>query len=368
MPLVSKKFTFENVANQATFLGNIRTVIDETVCGPEFAWIIDRFTPGNDGELLIHSNGLYDNQNLYFSIRLLAHNENTSNIHLCGQTDYSTSASYDNQPGRFTITPQGMPIDKQRNMIVAPTTKQIIFVNKQLINVFWQEDLYYNGVIYPIWRRFTLGAMIGLIEEEETLLNFVNEMCASGNGWSGSPFMGNIAHSLPATTGSGSGVGRLDTPRFSGGLLWKQPYDNAPLNKDTGFNGAAGNPRWFSTLHAAEDIRYSYYYLGQSFNATASFWNSDRLVANYNNCTRFNVSAVKHFLHRPIVFLYEEFDSVNIFVHPIGYLPYYGIRMSTMLKGDDTISYGSDNYAVFPILRDNIADGFGMAIKYIEGD
>ena len=47
--MISKKFTFVNVANQATFLGNIKTVVDSGYCGSEYGWTIDSYTSGDDG-------------------------------------------------------------------------------------------------------------------------------------------------------------------------------------------------------------------------------------------------------------------------------------------------------------------------------
>ena len=106
--MISKKYTFLNVGNQASFLGNIRTVVDKAYCGNDYGWDIDRYVSGNDGELLLHSNGVYGNQNLYYSIKLRVPDSGTSHIHLCGQTGYDGGANYDTQPGKFTVNTAGL--------------------------------------------------------------------------------------------------------------------------------------------------------------------------------------------------------------------------------------------------------------------
>jgi len=372
MATISKKFTFTDVGNQATFLSNIYNVVQESSSGAAFCWAVDRYEAGADGELLIHSKGLYGKQNLYYSIKLRNPNSGTSHIHLCGQTDYNVGARYDEQPGKFTQNSAGLPnswdganvSQRPANYLRTPVSKQVIFVNKQFIAVFWEDDCYLvprEDRVYAIWRRFIIGAMDGLIPEEETLLNYVNEVCAAPRGWSSSPFIGAFGHQMPSSSGYNN-VRSYPTT----GLLWKQPYDNEAVNKDIDqsyvLNAShSGTTRWWSTINYASGRFWD----ENTYNFGNSNWNSYRVGGFYTDGTRYNISVVKHFLHRPIVHLYEKLSDTNIFLHPIGYLPYCAVRMSNYLKGDDTISFGTKNFAVYPTIRNG--DSFGTALEYIEG-
>ena len=375
---LSKKFIFTNVPNLATFLGNIRTVVDAATCGEDYAWDIDRFTPGDEGELLIHSTGLFDNQNLYYSIKLRNPLSSTAHIHLCGQTGYSAGSSYDTQPGKFTTNIAGLPSawngetgGAAANYVTAPVGTQVIFVNKQFIAVFWDDDRWFHvyNRIQPLWRRFIIGAMSGLIPEEETLLNFVDEVCVSAYDFSSSPFMGSFKHKRYANWTSGTNSGSFSTLQPTAGLLWKQPYDAVPVNKDNDISSNPratvkdANPRWQSTIHYSEFMQRNH---NRNTASNGGYWNTHRIAGSYADCVRYNVSMVRHFLHQPIVFLYEELDSVNVFLHPIAYLPYYAVRLQNMLVANDTITYGTDTYSVFPVLKNEST--FGIALKFIEGN
>ena len=63
--------------------------------------------------------------------------------------------------------------------------------------------------------------------------------------------------------------------------------------------------------------------------------------------------------------LYEQISAEEIYHYPVGYLPYNAVRMGNILKGDDTISYGTKNFSVYPTLREG--NDFGVALEYIQG-
>lgn len=371
--MISKKYTFLNVGNQASFLGNIKTAVDVANAGNDYGWVIDRYNSGDDGELLIHSGGAYGNQNLYYSIKLRVPNNGISHIHLCGQTGYNSGSNYDAQPGKFTVNVAGLGEQwdgassvHPANFVRSPITKQVVFVNKQFIMVFWKQDctlLSLPGTTYPLWCRFFIGAMDSFFPTTETLLNWTDEVTWSRRGWTSSMFVGGHKH-IPYYAN-----GWNTAPKPTTGLLWKQPYDATPVNKELYWSSASwSNPmRWMSTIHHYDN--FCYYSgsgtAGNPYNFTAFDVGGWRKGGSYTDSTRFNVSVVKHFLHRPVVMFFEYLDAQNIFFHPIAYLPYQALRMGNLLKGDDVISYGTRNFSVYPDCRDGVA--FGCALEFIEG-
>lgn len=368
--MISKKYTFLNVGNQASFLGNIRTVVDVANAGVDYGWTIDRYNSGDDGEILLHSNGVYGNQNLFYSIKLRNPDSGCSHIHICGQTGYDSGAGYDVQPGRFTeesntIAPAWNGISSTGNQgcyLKAPVTKQVIFVNKQFIYVFWKHDItrYYWADTYPTWQSFFIGALDSFFPETELYLNWMNQTLWSDRGWYSSPFIGAYGF-YPYL-----GYGWYSDPRPSHGLLFKQPFDTSAVNKDKFLSGTRGtlvsSPRLYSTIYYSD--RGHYFWSG-SHNWGAWDINSWRIGFGYRAGTRYNVSVVKHFLHRPVMMLYESLSAEDTYHYPIGYLPYSAVRMGNLLKGDDTISYGTRNFSVYPTLREG--NDFGVALEYIVG-
>ncbi len=364
--MISKKYTFLNVGNQASFLGNIKTSVDIANAGNDYGWIIDRYNSGDDGELLIHSLGAYGNQSLYYSIKLRNPNTGVSHIHLCGQTGYDSGSNYDAQPGKFTANTRGLPAswngtagNYPANFIKSPVDKQVVFVNKQFIMVFWRQDctlMSPPGTTYPLWNRFFIGAMDSFFPTTETLLNSVDEVCWGRYGWASSMFVGGHKH-LPYNTNS--------TTQPTTGFLWKQPYDPSPKNIDPFWaENSPSNPiRWTSTINHYDN--YHYYKGSNPHQYTGLDVGAYRLGGFYTDSTRFNVSVIKHFLHRPVVFFYEYLSASSIMCHPLCYLPYQAIRMYNLLKGDDVISYGTRNFSVYPDCRDGVA--FGCALEFIEG-
>lgn len=375
--MISKKFTFLNVGNQATFLGNIKESIDAANIGTDYGWVIDSYTSGDDGLIMAHSFGAHGNQNLFYSIKLRNPNSGTSHIHICGQTGYDSGQGYDTQPGKFTVETMGLAPEWNgisdnstgANYLKTPTTKQVIFVNKQNIYVFWEGEIaLLNGTVYPVWWHFTIGAVDSFFPETETLLNYVDETVWSIRGWSGKNWMGGWGYYPRQYTTNGF----YWHPRPSCGLLYKQPFDPVPVNKDffTSTNSSAlplqSSPRWYSTIHYNDSHNY-YTYNSSPPNYYYGSWDytSWRLGANYTRGTTYNESFVKHFMHKPVVILYEGLDAENIFHYPIAYLPYQAIYMGGLLKGDDTVSFGTRNFGVYPTFRNGNA--YGMAIEFIEG-
>lgn len=369
--MISKKYTFLNVGNQASFLGNIRNAVDIANAGNDYGWIIDRYNSGDDGELLIHSNGAYGNQNLYYSIKLRVPDSGVSHIHICGQTGYSAGSNYDAQPGKFTINAAGLGDQWNgsgntypANYVKSPVTKQIVFVNKQFIMVFWRQDvtlLSPPGNTYPLWCRMFIGAMDSFFPTTETLLNWVDEVTWGRYGWTSSMFCGGHKH-LPYYYS-----GWPTKPKPTTGLLWKQPYDSTPVNKELYWASESwSNPmRWFSTINHHDNYCYYYYGSGNSV-FTSRDVASWRLGGGfYTDSTRYNVSVIKHFLHRPVVWFYEYINASAVFFHPLCYLPYQAVRMENLLKGDDVISYGTRNFSVYPDCRNG--NVFGCAVEFIEG-
>lgn len=368
--MISKKYTFINVGNQASFLGNIKTSVDVANAGVDYGWTIDRYVSGDDGELLLHSTGAYGNQNLYYSVKMRVPNSGVSHIHLCGQTGFDNGQNYDAQPGKFTLNAAGLGAEwngtannNPANYVKSPVSKQIVFVNKQFIMVLWKQDIILAsppGTVYPAWCRFFIGAMDSLFPTTETLLNWVDETTWGRLGWTSSMFTGGHKH-LPYYSG-----GWPTQPKPTTGLLWKQPYDASPVNKELYWASETWtNPtRWYSTIPHGDN--YCWY-------GPTSFYSRDVHNSNYwRTCggfyydsTRYNVSVVKHFLHRPVCYLYEYRDASNIFTHPFAYIPYQAVRMGNLLKGDDVISYGTRNFSVYPDIRDGNA--FGCALEFIEG-
>ena len=366
---VYKKTSFTSVGNLATFLGNIKTAIDKDVIGTTYGWTIDRYTAGNSGEILAHANGMYGNQNLFYSIKLRNPTNECAHIHLCGQQGYNSVNTYDNQPGKFTDNSRGLPgawdgttatdMLQIANFVRAPITKMVVFCNKQAILVFWKEDMVLKcPYTYPVWKRFIIGAMDSLFPTTELYLNFVDETIATDLGFGSSPFMGSYKYHPYNWTCD---------QRPTTGLLYKQPFDVAAENKDI-FNNYA--TYWGSTITSYEQN----YYYSHSWNGTCYYsytggsypWDY-RLIGVYNTSTRYNQSVVKHNLHRPIVYLYENVDSSHKYLNPIGYLPYYAVQFSIVLSADDTISYGTRNFSVFPVLKDShFATAFhGIAIEFV---
>lgn len=372
--MISKKYTFLNVGNQASFLGNIRAVVDKAHCGNDYGWDIDRYVAGDDGELLLHSSGAYGNQNLYYSVKLRVPNSGTSHIHICGQTGYDSGANYDAQPGKFTVNIAGLGSSwdgssdgHTANYIKSPVEKQVIFVNKQFIMVFWRQDctiLAPPGTTHPLWCRIFIGAMDSLFPATETFLNWVDETLWSKRGWSSSMFMGGHKH-IPQWWSSGW----TNLAKPTTGLLWKQPYDPSAVNKELYWASEAGfdtnTMRWMSTINHYDNYHYSNFNSGIHYYYTRDVGGVWRRGGSYTDGTRFNVSVVKHFLHRPVVLFNQYVDPQNIFFHPIGYLPYQAVRMGNLLKGDDIISYSTKNFSVYPDCRDTSA--FGCALEFIEG-
>lgn len=378
--MISKKFTFLNVGNQATFLGNIKNSIDAANIGTDYGWVIDRYDSGDDGLIMAHSFGAHGNQNLFYSMKLRNPNSGTSHLHICGQTGYDVGLSYDAQPGRFTVETMGLPdtwngvvdFTKAASFVKTPTVKQVIFVNKQNIHVFWEGEIStaVQAIVYPVWWRFTIGAMDSFFPEIETVLNYVDSTVWCPRGWSSCNFMGGWGYYMQPYSGSSFYV----HPQPTTGLLFKQPFDSVPVNKDFFTNSSVftsttplrSSPRWYSTVH----FRDSYNMHSNSFNPTMwhyTQWDytSWRLGANYTRGLNYNTSFVKHFMHKPVVILFESLDEENIFHYPIAYLPYQAIYMEGLLKGDDTVSFGTRNFGVYPTFRNGNA--FGMAIEFIEG-
>ena len=366
---VYKKTTFTNVGNLATFLGNIKSASDINDIGATYGWTVDRYVAGNSGELLLHSNGMYGNQNLYYSVKLRNPSNECAHIHLVGQQGYAGGNSYDAQPGRYSDNSRGLPstwygtmsasFSQIANFVRAPITKMVVFCNKQTIIVFWKEEItLFYPYTYPVWKRFVIGAMDSLFPTTEQYLNYIDETPCTNLGFSSSPFMGCYKHH-PYNWG-------VD-PRPSTGFLYKQPFDGAAENKDI-FNSY--NTRWGSTITSFEaSLYYAYSWDGVGYyhytNGTL-YWDY-RLLGFYNASTRYNQSVVKHVLHRPIVYLYEYVDSSHVYLNPIGYLPFYAVQYSGVLSSDDTISYGTRNFAVFPVFKDGhfCSTTHGMAIEYV---
>jgi hypothetical protein len=301
-------------------------------------------------------------------------NSGTSHMHICGQTGYDAGLSYDAQPGRFTIESMGLAPSWNgtsgnsyiSNYVKTPTTKQVIFVNKQNIHVFWEGEVsLLNGTVYPIWWRFTIGAMDSFFPETETILNYVDETVWSDRGWISKNFIGGWGyHPVVYSTSTYN-----TQPRPTCGLLYKQPFDAVPVNKDmfnTGsYGGLISSPRWYSTIHYRDSYNYRNYNSGTGIYEYNSWdYTSWRIGANYTRGLNYNTSFVKHYMCKPIVILYEYLNAENIFHYPIAYLPYQAIYMGPLLKGDDTVSFGTRNFAVFPS-RNGTA--YGMALEYIEG-
>lgn len=374
--MIYKKFTFLNVGNQATFLGNIKACVDVANAGAEYGWIIDDYVSGDDGLIMAHSFGQYGNQNLFYSIKLRNPNSGTSHIHLCGQTGYDGLLGYDEQPGRFTVETMGLSggwngisgNSTGGNYLKTPTTKQVIFVNKQNIHVFWEGEiaLYGVGTVYPVWWHFTIGAMDSFFPETETLLNYVDETVWSDRQWHSCPFMGGWGY-YPINYSTNSFA---VYPRPTTGLLYKQPFDTVPVNKDFFTTSNANSipllsyPRWYSTIHFRDSYNYRHTSSGTHYYGSWDY-TSWRLGANYTRGLNYNTSFVKHYMNKPIVMLYEYLDAENIFQYPIAYLPYQAIYMGGRLKGDDTVSFGLRNFAVYPTFRNGNA--YGYALEYIEG-
>lgn len=374
--MISKKYTFLNVGNQATFLGNIKESVDTSNAGLGYGWTIDNYSSGDDGLLMLHSYGAHGNQNLFYSIKLRNPSSGTSHIHICGQTGLDGS-SYDAQPGRFTVETRGLPsgwngistMSHLGNYLKTPTTKQVIFVNKQNIHVFWEGEIsiYGRGTVYPVWWHFTIGAMDSFFPETETVLNYVDETVWSNYGWISCNFMGGwgynpIYRSVDINQGPAF-------PKPITGLLYKQPFDSVPVNKDfftvdTSLS-LRSNPRWYSTIHYRDAFNYIRTDSQGNHDYGAWDYTTWRLGATYTRGLTYNTSFVKHFMNKPVVLLYESLDAENIFQYPIGYLPYQAIYMGPLLKGDDTVSFGTRDFAVYPTLRNGNA--YGYAIEYIEG-
>ena len=374
--MIYKKFTFLNVGNQATFLGNIKNSIDAANIGSEYGWIIDRYDSGDDGLIMAHSFGAYGNQNLFYSLKLRNPSSGTSHLHICGQTGYDAGLGYDAQPGRFTVETRGLPNswngvsnhNQMANYIKTPTTKQIIFVNKQNIHVFWEGEISTMGqaIVYPVWWRFSIGALDSFFPETETILNYVDETIWSNYGWASCNFMGGWGF-YPQEYGT-TNFPTTSWPQT--GLLFKQPFDPVAVNKDffsvQGSNTLRSSPRWYSTVHYRDQYNYRYYTsTPPTWHYGAWDYTSWRLGANYTRGLNYNVSFVKHFMHKPVVILYEQLDIENIFHYPIAYLPYQALYMGPLLKGNDTVSFGTRNFSVFPTFRNGNA--FGMALEFIEG-
>jgi len=372
--MISKKYTFLNVGNQATFLGNIHDCINAAGEG----WTVDRYVSGDDGELLAHSTGEFGNQNLYYSVKLRLPNNGVSHIHLCGQTGFDNGADYKSQPGKFTINVHssgglapswdGNGGNYPANYVKCPVEKQVVFVNKQFIMVFWKQELSIlspPGTTYPLWCRFFIGAMDSLKPQTETLLNWVDEVNWGRYGWNSSMFAGGHKH-LPYRH---SNWGWTPQPYPTTGLLWKQPYDDVPVNKELYWPsedtwGGVNGMRWMSTINHFDGYHYYWYAYSTHYFSTRDY-NAWRHGGSYTDSTRFNVSVVKHFMHRPVVFLYQYIDVENVYLHPIAYLPYQAVRMGNILKGDDTIAYGTRKFSVYPDCRDGV--NFGCAIEYTVG-
>lgn len=370
--MISKKFTFLNVGNQATFLGNIKESIDAANIGTDYGWVVDSYTSGDDGLIMAHSFGAHGNQNLFYSIKLRNPNSGTSHIHICGQTGYDAGQGYDAQPGRFTIERSLVgswngvsDCSVMSNFLKTPTTKQVIFVNKQNIHVFWEGEisLYGVGTVYPVWWHFTIGAMDSFFPETENILNYMDETIWSNRGWAACNFMGGWGFYPYYYSGESP-----TTVRPTTGLLYKQPFDSVPVNKDFHNNPDVytlrSSPRWYSTIHYRDQYNY-YRYSAPTYYYTSWDYTSWRLGANYTRGTTYNESFVKHYMHKPVVILYENLDAENIFHYPIAYLPYQAIYMGGLLKGDDTVSFGTRNFGVYPTFRNGNA--YGMAIEFIEG-
>lgn len=369
--MISKKYTFVNVGNQASFLGNIRTVVDAANAGAEYGWTIDRYNSGDDGELLLHSTGVHGNQNLYYSIKLRNPSSGCSHIHMCGQTGYDVGSNYDAQPGRYTEESNGLvgswngisSNSYQGCFLRSPVAKQVIFVNKQFIAVFWTTDItrYYWVDTFPTWQRIFIGAIDSFFPETEQYLNWMDQTIWSDRGWYSNPFLGSYAYypHIP--------WGWQTVPRPSHGFLYKQPFDSVAVNKNKFMSGLSASlissPRLYSTIYYRDCANLSIY-------GSAHYWsgwdyNGWRLGFSYQGGTRYNVSVLKHYMHRPVMILYESLSAEEVYQYPIGYLPYNAIRMNNILKGDDTVSYGTKNFTVFPALRDG--NDFGMAFEYIQG-
>lgn len=371
MSMVCKKFSFSNVGNRSTFLGNIKESIDRSGNGgTSHGWYIDEYSIGD--ELYFHSLGEFGNQNLYYSVKCRVPSGDCCHLHVCGQTGYNSSLNYDNQPGRFTTETNGLPgawdglVDSHiANFLRTPTVEMHVFVCKQFVIVFWKDEvtlLSPPGTVYPVWRRMFFGAMDSLFPETEQYLNWQDQTLAARRGWKSSPFMGAQRFTCYYQNG-------YPTEAYpSTGLLYKCPYDAVAVNKEI-FNKYASTKdyvptRWASTINYADGHTYYIYSSGQYY-YTGQDYTQYRLGGDYYDSTRFNPAIVKHILHRPIVFLYEYKDAENIFCYPIAYLPYQAVRMEGMLKGNDVISFGTRNFSVYPTMRDGNA--FGMAIEFIAG-
>ena len=378
--MISKKFTFLNVGNQASFLGNIKTAVDVANSGAEYGWTIDRYSSGDDGELLLHSNGFYGNQNLFYSLKLRVPSGGCSHLQICGQTGYDSGAAYDAQPGKFSVNQNGLcpawdgnsqGSSNYGNYVKSPIAKMCVFVNKQNIFVWWKDEISLwslPGTTYPIWRHFTIGAMDSFTPTTETFLNWIDESIAQRCGWASSPFIGQWKYKSHH-----DGYGNwYRNPQPSTGFLWKQPYDSTPINYEP-FTSSSDpyrntyNIRLYSTisfydnatLHSGSGtVQNPYYY--SSFDIS-----SLRFGGDYSETTRYNISVVKHVLHRPIFYLYHYINSEQVYVHPLCYAPYQAVRMANQLKGDDVISYGTRNFSVYPTFREG--NTFGVAIEFIEG-
>ena len=375
MSMVCKKFSFSNVGNRSTFLGNIKESIDRAGnAGTSHGWYIDDYEIGD--EIFFHSLGEFGNQNLYYSMKYRVIMDYCCHMHVCGQTGYDPGQGYSNQPGRFTEEEPtyGLPGSWDgagdghiANYLRTPIKEMYVFVCKQFIAVFWTDEvtlLSLPGTVYPVWRRMFFGAMDSLFPETEQYLNWHDQTLIGRRGWKSSPFMGAQRYN---PYWNESSYYTYSYP--SNGLLYKCPYDATPKNKEkflwTGNYSSTGTKvRWHSSINYADGYTY-YSYSSQTYNYTGHDYSQFRLCGDYYDSTRFNPAIVKHILHRPIVFLWEYLDVENTFCYPIGYLPYQAVRTSNQLKGNDVISFGLRNFSVYPTFRDG--NEFGIALEFIEG-
>ena len=373
MSMVCKKFSFFNVGNRSTFLGNIKESIDRAGnAGTDYGWYIDEYSIGD--EIYFHSLGEFGNQNLYYSMKYRNAMDYCSHMHVCGQTGYDSGQNYDNQPGKFTQEVNGLPVawdgsgdSHIANFLRTPVVEMHIFVCKQFIAVFWKDEvtlLSPPGTVYPVWRRMFFGAMDSFFPATETLLNWHDQTLIGRRGWKSSPFMGAQRY----TCYYNGGYPTETYPSY--GLLYKCPYDPSPVNKEL-FNKSAYSKdyvssRWSSTINYADGYTY-YGSAGSPWYYAFTGWDYTqyRLGGDYYDSTRFNPAIVKHILHRPVVFLWQYRDAENIICYPIAYLPYQAVRMENQLKGNDVISFGVRNFSVYPTFRDGNA--FGIALEFIEG-
>ena len=342
---VFKLYKFNNVTSPADFLNNLKNAASAE------GWRVDGQSGSGPWFLYLSSNG-NGSQQLYYSFHLrhlgnTSYLQNASNLYTLfavGNTGYNPSASWDNQPGRWTNLPTSNYNYLNGYFISFPVEAQYIFVNSSQIVMFTETTHSFRFMAYDsgnVWFstfenvKTNMGLFIGSIDLYKNNYNQGNALFLDGTH-----YLSTQSFNYSRNTKSNL-FGHINTTlNLDGyGLIL---FEGQRKRAEVGLSVVLGyyvrnitDPLPFTASYSDINNKSTYQYrLGGSF---LTF--SNKLVAM-----------------KPVVFVRHAIGNYNYFT-PIGELPYWYAPCSPYFKSGDIVQYGQRKFVIMSFFLANSPHG-----------